>query len=622
MTRHRNEHADWGKLLTELAQEAQTYARSLDEVTQDKRDSVWYQKQSFLQALQDEVLKKGLVVGPSSSAEVIEQKKHLLKTFLEAHEDVLKQRRGHRTHSKFWKLIDRVLERLGLAHWAVRGAKLSGKLHLFAQAGVTSKDVRGSAKEEAAKEEGPTPIAPSSHQSTQEEAAPTPNTTSSHLFRMSEENTSSKAPAAPTTTPLTHEQGAKRAKTSPTANYLSNMPDDVLHIIGQNLNLKDLTNLSDLSKPLTDPSKPSLFSPDVFAVDIKTRTLSKDLFQAIIDDKRETVARLLKDNLELALKAYPKEGEFIESQYTWQHFNLRGLSPLKVACQRKQIEMVKILLPLADQYIESLKKQEEKAKQEQASTPAASAEKEEALRHLQALREKAEKEREEALKAWKPYETQLNANGKKEIVIPQEYQDIITPLIDAFSRENFPHGPLTRDRLSDATEKCLADFRAKLLTKNPISLDLELLLLAVYEIYYTPRFFDQLQTWDQKDRFCINVIGFIQGILPPETARAFCEGCYHVSMRGQPIQAKAASLHFKDDTPFYRSSRETASGLGFEHLAGVGREWDGFPDSGLIDHTELAFYLASFRHYLKQKQQAFEKLPLTETTQPTVHHRR
>jgi hypothetical protein len=102
-----------------------------------KRDRLWQQKREFVRALQNEVL-RGVQSHwePPIALEVIELKKRFLKVFLEKHQqelDVLRQRRGHRSKSKFWQWIDRVLAKLGKTHWGVRGAKLSGKLHFFAR---------------------------------------------------------------------------------------------------------------------------------------------------------------------------------------------------------------------------------------------------------------------------------------------------------------------------------------------------------------------------------------------------------------------------------------------------------------------------------------------------------
>jgi hypothetical protein len=441
MPHHRNKQENWGKLLKELAQEAHAYAKHLDQVKENKRDDLWRKKQQFVEALQNEVLGDagGKALSEASSTETIEEKRHLLKTFLDKHEDVLRKRRGYRENSTFWKFIDRVLLKLGLAHWGVHGAKLSGKLHIFA--------------------------------------------------------------------------------------------------------------------------KESVILP---------------LFNAVIEDNRLVAERILKENPKLALMI-EKRPSVLESPHTFQRFDLKGLSPLKVACQRRQLEMVKILLPAANQYIQSLKEEEAKHQQEQgqATTP------EKTAKALTKAKDQikittAAEEREEALKAWKPYETQLNADGKEEIIIPREYNDLINALIDAFISEDFPNGTNTNLPLSEKTETVLTAFRAELLPQDPETLkslamkpdsfDPELLLLAAYSAY-DKRFdgFQGNQGEHQREHFCVKVIGYIQSILSPETAKVFCEG---------------------------------------------------------LDNMERVDAV-TLQNYIKQKQQAFEGLQsqATAATQPTVRHR-
>jgi hypothetical protein len=159
--RHRNKNENWEKLFEELERETTAYAQSLDKVSQDKRDALWRQKRLFVGALQSKVLN----LQPDARADrsvAMKQKVRILKELLEqyqtetgvthagvdfdigdanqagafgerVHISALNQRRGHRAESKFWQLIDRLLAKLGLLHLAVGGAKLSGKLHLFAK---------------------------------------------------------------------------------------------------------------------------------------------------------------------------------------------------------------------------------------------------------------------------------------------------------------------------------------------------------------------------------------------------------------------------------------------------------------------------------------------------------
>jgi hypothetical protein len=125
--------------------------------------------------------------------------------------------------------------------------------------------------------------------------------------------------------------------------------------------------------------------------------------------------------------------------------------------------------------------------------------------------------------------------------------------------------------LSGETEEALKAFFNQLLpeeaTRLDDYLDPELLLYAAYAGYHNN--FHTFQNWEQRDAFCIRVIGLAQSVLSPETAKIFCEGLYYVVTENRKISACAASLKFKDGLPFYRLDRELLSGLGFDHLIGA-----------------------------------------------------
>jgi hypothetical protein len=97
--------------------------------------------------------------------------------------------------------------------------------------------------------------------------------------------------------------------------------------------------------------------------------------------------------------------------------------------------------------------------------------------------------------------------------------------------------------------------------------DIELLFYAVCKMYDEQ--FNVFADWNQRQAFCIRVMGIIQSVLPPETAKALCEGLYYVMEENRPVGELAASLKLKGGQSFYRPSRDSHVGLGFEYLCGA-----------------------------------------------------
>lgn len=282
--------------------------------------------------------------------------------------------------------------------------------------------------------------------------------------------------------------------------------------------------------------------------------------QAVIDDNRMKISELLDKNPELLLvKAL--RGIEIESQYTWLKIDAENEDALSIAAKRKQIKMIELLLP----YYDKLEQTEE------------------------VIKAKAD-----ALSAWKAYEMQKNEEtDEDEIVIPREYADYAQSLIKVFKEETFPNG--VKGKFSEKTEDALKLLFDILLPKKATKLDdyidPELLLLALYKAYRDQ--FRTFQNWEQRDAFCVRMIGLAQSVLSPETAKIFCEGLYYVVEENRGISARAKALKLLDGESFYRASRESLTGLGFEFLCSghgcpefvrVVVAWLG-PDVGLFGKT-------------------------------------
>ncbi len=301
------------------------------------------------------------------------------------------------------------------------------------------------------------------------------------------------------------------------AHLLSLVEDIFLDNIKPYLDHKDERNLS-VCHYLYSIYRPS----------VKKHALQQ-LLQAVVDDDSKKVKRILEGNPELLLEK-PDERLVLESKYTWQKFYAE--SALTMAVKRKQIKMIELLLP----YYDKLEQTEELIK---AKT--------------------------EALSAWTFYKTQKNAQNEDEIVINPDYATYAQSLIDVFKEETFPNGipgvagvPMTV-ALSEKTELARSFLFNILLPKKAVKLDdhidPELFLLALYKAYCDN--FHLFENWDQRDAFCVRMIGLAQSALSPETAKIFCEGLYYVVEENRQISARAAALKLLDGAAFYRSSRDS-----------------------------------------------------------------
>lgn len=257
----------------------------------------------------------------------------------------------------------------------------------------------------------------------------------------------------------------------------------------------------------------------------------RQLWQAVVDDDRQTVKRILDSKPELLLDKAQK-GIAIQSQLSWLIIDAENEGALSIAAKRKQIKMIELLLPYYD-------------KLEQT--------------------EGVIKAKAEGLAAWKAYEIQKNADGEDEIVIPRLYVGYAKSLIEVFKEETFPNG--REGKLSEKTEDALKLLFNILLPKKAVRLDdyidPELFLLVLYKVYFDH--FHSFQHWCQRDVFCLRVIGLAQSVLPPETAKIFCQGFYSV-VEGGKIGEWTESLKLLGGESFYRPTREALSGLGFEYI--------------------------------------------------------
>lgn len=273
---------------------------------------------------------------------------------------------------------------------------------------------------------------------------------------------------------------------------------------------------------------------------ITFKKLMPNFLQAVIDDDRNTVMEILDSNPELLLINDLPENLVIESKLTFQKFYAEN--PLKLAVKRKQIRMLELLL----YYYDKLPQTDD----------------------MIAVKV-------ESLSCWKYYEIKKNRDNEDEIVIPEDYLIYATSLIDIFKNETFPNG--IKGELSNETELALSSLFNLLLPRKAVKLDdyldVELLLLAIYQIY-RDNYFSFNYNWNQLDTFCIRVIGLIQSLLIPETAEVFCESLENAVAemnqgKEHKISQNAQEYQLQNGFKFYRSSRDSRYGLGFDFLCGL-----------------------------------------------------
>ena len=372
----------------------------------------------------------------------------------------------------------------------------------------------------------------------------------------------------------------------PTKAYLvrhETISDDALRKITQYLSVKDLANLSGTCFRLSQ-----LFQPDLYKV------AGRLLWQSVIDDDRELIIKILKCYPSLLCATTQKiltNSEMpkgIQSQLTWQIFDIRDETPLSFAIKRNQVKVVELIVKAIENTGNQLTAEQRQTIMQQWENTKVS---------LTSVSQKAPAAAEET-GAWKLTPQQRSA---------QFYFQSLTAVIKQEKFLNGLDGPL-----SEATEIALETFRQTVLPKDPVLLDayydVEQLLIHAYQAYVVN--FKQFQNWEQRDLFCVKVIGYIQSLLPPEVARVFCE---NVSCM------VTGKLQLWDSKYFYRPGVNVSVGLGFTFL---------FNGTGLEFIQYLWPAIDFLQHHVTQKTTELGKLKaclqdclrLHDVQQPEIYH--
>jgi hypothetical protein len=316
----------------------------------------------------------------------------------------------------------------------------------------------------------------------------------------------------------------------------SKLNGDVVCKIADTLPDEDAGHLAEACKTFHRQTAP--------ARQAKFKKPMQKFLHAVINDDRTAVKNLLDRYPKLVL-AIPPSDLAIESQFTWQKFYAEDA--LTMAVKLKQIKMTQLLLSYYDKLPQT---------KDVIIT------------------------KEQALSACKLYEMQRNENGEDEIVIPEDYARLAKSLVDVFREEKFPNGvpglnKIPRNiELSAPTELALTHLIDRLVPKAVVKLDqhidVELLQLAIYKAYVKNSIFFNYHL-NRLDALCIRVMGLIKTALIPETGEIECEGLYEfvtAMERGEEIEISplAAAHKFKGGEEFYRSSRDSREGQGFEFV--------------------------------------------------------
>jgi hypothetical protein len=335
------------------------------------------------------------------------------------------------------------------------------------------------------------------------------------------------------------------------------------------------------------------------------RKFVKELWRAVINDKRESVVKQSKKRPDLFLRAVTQSipNPFVtESKFTFQKFDLEGKNLFTAVVRLKQVEMFKTLLLCCKPFEQNVP--------------------------LKAVLQRTARE---ALAEWVYYDTIIkpntDPNADEEILILPNYLALAQSLFDVLWVETFPNGvPGQSDipeeegisvkvALSEQSESAITSLHNILVPKTAVKLDqhidVELFLLALYTVSRNHTHALNRAVTDEElykiDIFAIRTIGLTQSASIPETAKILCEGLDDVTeafKKGQnkEIRAFATQHKMRSGEDFYRWSRKVRSGMAFKFMCGT----NGFRDTvngGTGGPMGLEYALRLYSNYFKQKQQ-------------------
>lgn len=311
---------------------------------------------------------------------------------------------------------------------------------------------------------------------------------------------------------------------------------------------RDLIALS-IGRYLNDQDTNSLYNSCInlhnnLKKELDKRNL-KRLLEAMLGDDEKTVIQIIQTKREL-LSLEPSQLGIteIECKKTWIRYRTEKV--FMMALKLKRLDMIKIMYPHMDKLSEI---------------------------------EKAECEK------------QIEKLSQKNEILQQKYiEEHFVALIKIFSEDNSIAVKYIKNNATklwealiinaeEKTTSAIYAFRTLLLPTAAVTIDnyivdIEQFLIAAMKAFEShcdksanPKLY--FRNDNQKKAYAIWVIGFIQSLLGPDLGKIYCQGIY-VASKFQSLSKKAASFKLEEEKDggrsFYRSSRESHSGLGFNFL--------------------------------------------------------
>jgi hypothetical protein len=345
----------------------------------------------------------------------------------------------------------------------------------------------------------------------------------------------------------------------------------------------------------------------------------EQLLQAMFDHYPLKVSSILKSYPEL-LSAKPEAHNIteIESQFTWLRYLTAGESVFSMAQKLLLVDMLKIMLP---HYLKQL---------------------DDAQRAPDAKHHVLELQKQWILPGAPTTALEEKKREETQKVLQEKYtRDYLSAPLAALAadttiRVSWVENPETKhheaqiEHISPATVKALEDLRTKLFEPKAIQdcIDIYQLLIAAYHAYDSN--FDRLQDWHRRDACAILMIGFILSLVNPSLGKIYCEDFYGVVYDNKKISPRAESLVLIDRRPFYRATRDSHVGHGFNFLCSiVGAAWPGggvaLPGRGAAGVTAHSIR-RRLENYVKQMYQSVTALRSECTIETNLpprpsHHR-
>jgi hypothetical protein len=298
-------------------------------------------------------------------------------------------------------------------------------------------------------------------------------------------------------------------------NILNKFPKEVVNIIGSFLDKRHHKNISfTFNKQIITLFKPSF---DELAV-----------YQAMIDGRVDIFIKFLKEHPELLIKT-PDKNLVITSSLNRLRFHAEEL--LKMVIETNQLN---ILNAIEKALPDILKKVAEVAEKNGDNA-------------IDAVKDFENKR----IKLCKEYKNSEPEKKNKEFI--KKYLEKLKILIEdiATSKDN------GTQVIQNFREKWQLDNKTIHLDK----VDIKAWLLASYQAYNN--YFNTFKDWDQRDAYCIKIIGFFQPPQFRETAEVYCQGLYDVVEENKPIGKIAKSLKLVNDTDisYYAASGDFFVGI-------------------------------------------------------------